>query len=105
MPTDRTTDFLRELLVRQLTTWLPAALHRSRRATVALAGADAGSAEAALRLVATHGDQVRGRQVTVLVLADAPPTCRPDSARSRRNCPPRSPCTCCPATRTGCRSR
>ncbi|MGC4870039.1 hypothetical protein ACLQ3B_31880 [Micromonospora sp. DT53] len=71
MPTDRTTDFLRELLVRQLTTWLPAALHRSRRATVALAGADAGSAEAALRLVATHGDQVRGRQVTVLVLAAA----------------------------------
>ncbi|MEW1587390.1 hypothetical protein AB0283_18385 [Micromonospora vinacea] len=71
MPTDRTTEFLRELLVRQLTTWLPAALHRSRRATVALAGADAASAEAALRLVATHGDQVRGRQVTVLVLADA----------------------------------
>ncbi|MEU8425027.1 hypothetical protein AB0C15_29565 [Micromonospora sp. NPDC048835] len=70
MPTDRTTEFLRELLVRQLTTWLPAALHRSRRATIAVAGADAGSAEAALRLVATHGDQVRGRQVTVLVLAD-----------------------------------
>lgn len=71
MPTDRTTDFLRELLVRQLTTWLPAALHRSRRATVALAGTDAGSAEAALRLVAAHGDQVRGRQVTVLVLTGA----------------------------------
>ncbi|MEU7848433.1 hypothetical protein AB0B74_30420 [Micromonospora parva] len=71
MPTDRTTEFLRELLVRQLTTWLPAALHRSRRATVALAGVDAGSAEAALRLVAAHGDQARGRQVTVLVLADA----------------------------------
>ncbi|MEU4528499.1 hypothetical protein AB0F49_09760 [Micromonospora ureilytica] len=71
MPTDRTTDFLRELLVRQLTTWLPAALHRSRRATVALAGVDAASAEAALRLVATHGDQVRGRQVAVLVLAAA----------------------------------
>ncbi|GAB4101676.1 hypothetical protein GCM10028790_06940 [Micromonospora taraxaci] len=71
MSTDRTTDFLRELLVRQLTTWLPAALHRSRRATVAIAGTDAGSAEAALRLVAAHGDQVRGRQVTVLVLADS----------------------------------
>ena len=71
MPTDRTTEFLRELLVRQLTTWLPAALHRSRRATIALAGADASSAEAALRLVAAHGDQVRGRQVTVLVLTDA----------------------------------
>ncbi|MDG4837630.1 hypothetical protein O7631_14000 [Micromonospora sp. WMMD967] len=71
MSTDRTTDFLRELLVRQLTTWLPAALHRSRRATVAIAGTDAGSAEAVLRLVAAHGDQVRGRQVTVLVLADS----------------------------------
>ncbi|MGW0215135.1 hypothetical protein ACWDXH_12150 [Micromonospora chokoriensis] len=71
MSTDRTTDFLRELLVRQLTTWLPAALHRSRRATVAIVGTDAGSAEAALRLVAAHGDQVRGRQVTVLVLADS----------------------------------
>ncbi|MEU4554322.1 hypothetical protein [Micromonospora violae] len=71
MPTDRTTDFLRELLVRQLTTWLPAALHRSRRATVAVAGADASSAEAALRLVSGHGDQVRGRQVTVLLLSAA----------------------------------
>ncbi|MET8362802.1 hypothetical protein ABZU53_04425 [Micromonospora sp. NPDC005194] len=72
MPTNRTTDFLRELLVRQVTTWLPAALHRSRRATVALAwaGADGGAAEAVLRVVAGHAAQVRGRQVTVLVLAD-----------------------------------
>ncbi|MFG1868403.1 hypothetical protein [Micromonospora arborensis] len=70
MPTDRTTDFLRELLVRQLATWLPAALHRSRRAAVALAGADADGAVAALRVVAAHADQLRGRQVTVLVLAD-----------------------------------
>ncbi|TNH23150.1 hypothetical protein FHG89_27580 [Micromonospora orduensis] len=71
MPTDRTTDFLRELLVRQLTTWLPTALQRSRRATVALAGVDEGGAEAALRVVAGHAAQVRGRQVTVLVLADS----------------------------------
>ncbi|MEU7844326.1 hypothetical protein AB0B39_25575 [Micromonospora sp. NPDC049114] len=72
MPTNRTTDFLRELLVRQVTTWLPAALHRSRRATIALAwaGADGGAAEAVLRVVAGHAAQVRGRQVTVLVLAD-----------------------------------
>ncbi|WP_433131099.1 hypothetical protein ACQPWW_09405 [Micromonospora sp. CA-240977] len=73
MPTDRTTDFLSALLVRQLTTWLPTALHRSRRATVALAGTDAGGAVAALQLVAAHADQVRGRQVTVLVLADGLP--------------------------------
>ncbi|MEV7331491.1 hypothetical protein [Micromonospora sp. NPDC093244] len=71
MPTDRTTDFLRELLVRQLTTWLPMALQRSRRATVALAGVDGGGAEAALRVVAGHAAQVRGRQVTVLVLTDS----------------------------------
>lgn len=71
MPTDRTTDVLRELLVRQLTTWLPAALQRSRRATVALAGIEQGGAEAALRVVAGHAAQVRGRQVTVLVLADS----------------------------------
>ncbi|WP_405425969.1 hypothetical protein [Micromonospora sp. NBC_00617] len=72
MPTNRTTDFLRELLVRQVTTWLPAALHRSRRATIALAwaGADGGAAEAVLRVVAGHAAQVRGRQVTVLVLSD-----------------------------------
>ncbi|MET8045313.1 hypothetical protein ABZU25_31165 [Micromonospora sp. NPDC005215] len=73
MPTDRTTDFLRALLVRQLTTWLPTALHRSRRVTVALAGTDAGGAVAALHLVAAHADQLRGRQVTVLVLADGAP--------------------------------
>ncbi|MFD6566476.1 hypothetical protein [Micromonospora profundi] len=75
MPTDRTTDFLREMLARQLTTWLPAALQRSRRATVALvwAGADGGGAQAALRVVAAHADQVRGRRVTVLVLADGTP--------------------------------
>ncbi|GAB3956879.1 hypothetical protein [Micromonospora vulcania] len=72
MPTDRTTDILRELLVRQLTTWLPAALHRSRRATIALgwAGDDAGGAAAALGVVAEHADRLRGRRVTVLVLAD-----------------------------------
>ncbi|MGK5518082.1 hypothetical protein ACSNN9_01860 [Micromonospora sp. URMC 107] len=68
MPTDAV---LRELLVRHLETWLPGALHRARRATLALAyaGGDAGSAEAALRVVAGHADRLRGRQLTVLVLA------------------------------------
>ncbi|MFG1883995.1 hypothetical protein [Micromonospora sp. NPDC049102] len=72
MPTNWTADFLRELLVRHLATWLPTALHRSRRVTVALAwaGADGGGAEAVLRVVADHAAQVRGRQVTILVLAD-----------------------------------
>jgi hypothetical protein len=72
VPTNRTADVLRELLVRHVATWLPAALHRSRRVTVALAwaGADGGGADAALRAVAGHAAQIRGRQVTVLVLAD-----------------------------------
>ncbi|SCL49508.1 hypothetical protein GA0070606_1482 [Micromonospora citrea] len=69
MPTDAV---LRELLVRHLEIWLPGALHRARRATVALAYADgdADSAEAALRAVAEYADRLRGRQLTVLVLAD-----------------------------------
>ncbi|MFG3704767.1 hypothetical protein ACGF7U_08555 [Micromonospora sp. NPDC047670] len=69
MPTDAV---LRELLVRHLEAWLPGALHRARRATVALAYADGGadSAEAALRAVAEYADRLRGRQLTVLVLAD-----------------------------------
>lgn len=63
---------LRELLVRQLDHWLPAALHRARRATPALAyaGGEAGGAEAALRVVAEFADRLRGRRLTVLVLAD-----------------------------------
>ncbi|WP_433688637.1 hypothetical protein ACQP0I_10480 [Micromonospora carbonacea] len=68
MPTDAV---LRELLVRQLDAWLPAALHRSRRATLALAyaGTDAGGADAALRVVGEHADRLRGFRLTVLVLA------------------------------------
>ncbi|MDG4808698.1 hypothetical protein O7634_18280 [Micromonospora sp. WMMD1120] len=67
------TDYLRELLVRQLATWLPTALRRSRRATVALAGVDAEVAEAVLRLVGGHADHLRGRQLTLVVLADGAP--------------------------------
>ncbi|MFJ8689810.1 hypothetical protein [Micromonospora wenchangensis] len=62
------------LLVRQLDHWLPGALHRSRRATLALAYAgDPGTAEAALRVVAGFADRLRGRRLTVLVLADGGP--------------------------------
>ncbi|MFD2768206.1 hypothetical protein [Micromonospora eburnea] len=62
---------LRELLVRQLDHWLPGALHRSRRATLALAyaGSDPAGAAAALRVVAEFADRLRGRRLTVLVLA------------------------------------
>ncbi|MFI7307009.1 hypothetical protein ACIBM8_27710 [Micromonospora aurantiaca] len=63
---------LRELLVRRLDHWLPAALHRARRATLALAyaGGDARGAEEALRVVAEFADRLRGRRLTVLVVAD-----------------------------------
>ncbi|MFY1627517.1 hypothetical protein ACN261_17910 [Micromonospora sp. WMMD723] len=62
------------LLVRQLEHWLPGALHRSRRATLALAyTGDPGTAEAALRVVAGFADRLRGRRLTVLVLADGGP--------------------------------
>ncbi|MEU7616785.1 hypothetical protein AB0M91_31865 [Micromonospora rifamycinica] len=65
---------LRELLVRQLDHWLPGALHRSRRATLALSYAgDPGTAEAALRVVAGFADRLRGRRLTVLVLAGDDP--------------------------------
>ncbi|MFI9643147.1 hypothetical protein ACIG87_24355 [Micromonospora sp. NPDC051925] len=65
---------LRELLVRQLDHWLPGALHRSRRATLALSYAgDPGTAEAALRVVAGFADRLRGRRLTVLVLAGGGP--------------------------------
>ncbi|MFC8849217.1 MULTISPECIES: hypothetical protein [unclassified Micromonospora] len=73
MPTDAV---LRELLVRQLDAWLPAALHRSRRATLALAyaGTDAGGADAALRVVGEFADRLRGFRLTVLVLAEGDET-------------------------------
>ncbi|MFJ6196943.1 hypothetical protein [Micromonospora sp. NPDC092111] len=65
---------LRELLVRQLDHWLPGALHRSRRATLALSYAgEPGTAEAALRVVAGFADRLRGRRLTVLVLAGGGP--------------------------------
>ncbi|KXK60054.1 hypothetical protein AWW66_20910 [Micromonospora rosaria] len=69
MPTD---PVLRELTARQLDAWLPGALQRSRRATLAVAGApsDAETPEAAVRAVGAAGAGLRGRRLTVLVLAD-----------------------------------
>lgn len=61
----------RELLVRQLDAWLPAALHRSRRATFAQvhAVADDATAEAAVRAIAEFADRLRGRRLAVPILA------------------------------------
>ncbi|MEV1289541.1 hypothetical protein [Micromonospora sp. NPDC049679] len=58
----------RELLVRQLDTWIPAALHRARRATLVTAGADVPTVEAALRVFAEFADLLRGRQLAVVLL-------------------------------------
>lgn len=73
MPSDPIDAVTRELLVRQIEVWLPGALHRSRRATLVLVcdGTDAGTADAALRVVAEFTDRVRGRRLAVVVLAGA----------------------------------
>ena len=62
----------RELLGRHLDVWIPAALQRSRRTTVALAWAgapDLAGAETALGVFAEFADRLRGRQLTVLLVA------------------------------------
>lgn len=72
MPLDPIGAVRRELLVRHLEAWLPYALHRSRRATFVLAcpGTDAGTAEAALRVLVEFADLLRGRRLAVLVLTE-----------------------------------
>ena len=65
-------DLKRELLVRHLETWAPAALHKRRAVYVhGYADADGGAlAEAALRVFGEQSDLVRGRELTVLVLGE-----------------------------------
>ncbi|MEO3926607.1 hypothetical protein ABGB07_22480 [Micromonosporaceae bacterium B7E4] len=73
MSTDPIGAVKRELLVRQLDSWVPAALHRSRRATFAQAypGADGGAADAALRVFGEFADLLRGRRMAALTLGRA----------------------------------
>jgi hypothetical protein len=60
---------VRELLVRYLDVWTPTALH-ARRATFAAAGpAGADLAEAALSVFGEFADRLRGRRLTLLVVA------------------------------------
>lgn len=67
---------VRELFGRQLEAWLPRAVARGRPSVVALAYgpgallAATESAEAVLGVLAEHAGRLRGRQLTVLVLAD-----------------------------------
>ena len=66
-------ELKREVLVRHLEAWAPAALHRARRATYAHGYADADGgvlAEAALRVFAEQSDLVRGRELTMIAVGD-----------------------------------
>ena len=61
----------RELLVRHLEAWVPAALHRARRVIYAHGYADeAGMAEAALRVLTDQADLVRGRELSMVAVGD-----------------------------------
>jgi hypothetical protein len=66
------TDVTRELLVRYLDVWTPAALHAGRRATFVEAWSGADAADASLRVLAEFGDRLRGRQLTMVVVAADP---------------------------------
>jgi hypothetical protein len=75
MTPDRVGDVKRELLVRHLEAWTPAALHRARRAVYlhGYADADGGRAvEAALRVFTEQSDLVRGRELSMVAVADDP---------------------------------
>src|SRR3954454_20956831 len=72
MSADSGADVKREILVRHLEAWAPAALHRGRRATYVhgYADADGGvAARAALGVFVEQSDLVRGRELTMLAVA------------------------------------
>jgi len=72
MTADSVSDVKREILVRHLEAWAPAALHRARRATYIHGYADAGPelAQAALRVFVEQSDLVRGRELTMVALGE-----------------------------------
>ncbi|BFU43532.1 hypothetical protein [Krasilnikovia sp. MM14-A1004] len=70
---DHLSEVRREVLVRHLEAWAPAALHRARHAAYVhgYADADGGrAAEAAVRVFAELSDLVRGRELTMLAVGD-----------------------------------
>ena len=83
----------RELLVRYLDTWAPAALHGARRATFAQAWTpqpDVDAAEAALRVFAEFADRLRGRRLSIVLVAPetAGLTARLDAVQAQLGTPP-----------------
>lgn len=74
-PAAATAAVKRELLVRHLEAWAPAAVHRARRATYlhGYADADGGeAADAAVRALAELVDQLSGRNLAMVALAQDP---------------------------------
>lgn len=70
--TDHVPGVKREVLVRHLEAWAPAALHRARRVTYVHGWADAdggAAADAALRVFVEQSDLVRGRELTMVAVA------------------------------------
>lgn len=87
-----TADVKRELIVRVLQAWAPAALHSARRATYVHAYADrddAQAADAALRALADAADVRGGRSLTMLALAGdlVPVRARLDAAQAELRLP------------------
>ncbi|OJF15786.1 hypothetical protein [Couchioplanes caeruleus] len=70
MSADSVADVKREILVRHLEAWAPAALHRARRAVYAHGYADATRplAEAALGVFTEQSDLVRGRELAMVAV-------------------------------------
>ncbi|MFV2020698.1 hypothetical protein [Micromonospora sp. LOL_023] len=84
MTADPMGTITRELLLRHLGTWLPAALRQARRATFVQAyqGSDDGATDAALRAVETCGDLLAGRQLSIVTLTTATEATTATTARS-----------------------
>lgn len=74
-PGDQHGAVARELLVRYLDTWTPAALHAARRVTYAATGADH-SAVAALRVFGEFTDRLAGHRLAMVVAAPTPESAR-----------------------------
>jgi hypothetical protein len=73
MPQEAISAVKRELLVRHLEAWAPAALHRARRVVYAhgYADTDAGAAaEAAVRVLADQPGLARGRELSMVAVGD-----------------------------------
>jgi hypothetical protein len=86
MSQDAISPVKRELLVRYLEAWAPAALHRARRVTYVHGYADAdggAAAEAAVRVLADQSGLARGRELSMMAVGDdlGPIAVRLDAAR------------------------